>query len=183
MSAGSKAMPSSSLSADVAKFLDAERTYVDLLRQREQARNQPDGMARFRQPLHDARNAVGDAGPAVRRDLGIPCQEVAGIRVAHERSRPHDPAKEGRERRLDAHLPLGDRHTSTVCEEPGYVYSVVPCSACLARKTFRWSISRRTYQRRIGSASDPSGPNGASNDTRSTTADPSFMALKECSCR
>ena len=57
------------------------------------------------EPLLEGLDVAGE-----RRDLRVAGEEVAGIGVAHERSGSHDPAQEGRERGLDTHLPLGDRH-------------------------------------------------------------------------
>ena len=76
------------------------------------------------------------------RDLRIAREEVAGVGIAHERSGSHDPAQEGRERRLDAHLPLGDRHTSTVCEGAGYVYFGGEPSLLGSTPHARWPSSR-----------------------------------------
>jgi hypothetical protein len=55
-----------------AQLIDAERAYQGLLRQREQARAEPDGMARFRQPLQDARDNVSGLRAQLRTDVGLP---------------------------------------------------------------------------------------------------------------
>ena len=94
------------------------------------------------EPLLEGLDVAGE-----RRDLRVACEEIAGVRVAHERGGSHDPAQEGRERGLDTHLPLGDRHASTVFEAPGYVYFVGESPVAGSTLHARWPSIRPSRSR------------------------------------